>query len=123
MIPADDATAAEPHSGWVFFDRGLVDAASALEALTDEPSAAPTLGQNNTFQMDLSDDVGHQGILAPGIHRALQRGDVTADTGKTELQDRFQNRLPLPPRRFCPVPEFFNSSGVTRQSPFLSFAG
>ena len=86
-------------------------------------SAAPTLGQNNTFQMDQSDDVGHQGILAPGIHRALQRGDVTADTGKTELQDRVQNRLPFPPRRFCSVPEFFNSSGVKRQSPFLSFAG
>lgn len=32
-----DRTAAEVHSGWVFFDRGLVDAASALEALTGEP--------------------------------------------------------------------------------------
>lgn len=32
-----DRAAAEDHNGWVFFDRGLVDAASALEALTGDP--------------------------------------------------------------------------------------
>jgi predicted ATPase len=32
-----DRMAAADHEGWVFFDRGLVDAASALEALTGEP--------------------------------------------------------------------------------------
>ncbi|KWV58368.1 ATPase [Bradyrhizobium macuxiense] len=32
-----DRATANAHSGWVFFDRGLVDAASALEALTGEP--------------------------------------------------------------------------------------
>ncbi|MGN1285564.1 MAG: AAA family ATPase [Bradyrhizobium sp.] len=32
-----DMAMAEAHSGWVFFDRGLIDAASALEALTGEP--------------------------------------------------------------------------------------
>ncbi|PWB83698.1 MAG: ATPase [Methylocystaceae bacterium] len=33
-----DRTAAADHDGWVFFDRGLIDAASALEALTGEPA-------------------------------------------------------------------------------------
>jgi predicted ATPase len=31
-----DREAAKVHSGWVFFDRGLIDAASALETLTGE---------------------------------------------------------------------------------------
>ena len=36
-IALGDRAMANVHSGWVFFDRGLVDAASALEALTGEP--------------------------------------------------------------------------------------
>jgi predicted ATPase len=32
-----DREAARGHAGWVFFDRGLIDAASALEDLTGEP--------------------------------------------------------------------------------------
>ncbi|SDE94449.1 Predicted ATPase [Rhodospira trueperi] len=36
-----DRLAAERHQGWVFFDRGLVDAASALEALTGDPVLRP----------------------------------------------------------------------------------
>jgi predicted ATPase len=32
-----DRMAAASHDGWVFFDRGLVDAASALEAVTGDP--------------------------------------------------------------------------------------
>jgi len=32
-----DWQAARALSGWVFFDRGVIDAASALDALTDEP--------------------------------------------------------------------------------------
>jgi len=32
-----DREAAHIHSGWVFFDRGLIDAASALEACTGQP--------------------------------------------------------------------------------------
>lgn len=34
-----DREAAAAHPGWVFFDRGLVDAAVALEHLTGEPAA------------------------------------------------------------------------------------
>jgi predicted ATPase len=33
-----DLDAAKTRTGWVFFDRGLVDAASALEHLTGEPA-------------------------------------------------------------------------------------
>lgn len=33
----DDREAAQAFSGWVFFDRGLIDAASALASLTGEP--------------------------------------------------------------------------------------
>lgn len=36
-----DRAAAMSHAGWVFFDRGLVDAASALEAMTGEPVLRP----------------------------------------------------------------------------------
>jgi predicted ATPase len=36
-----DREAARAHSGWVFFDRGLIDAASALERLTGEPVLEP----------------------------------------------------------------------------------
>lgn len=36
MALADRMSVAD-HEGWVFFDRGLVDAASALEALTGDP--------------------------------------------------------------------------------------
>lgn len=38
-----DRRAAEAHEGWTFFDRGLVDAAAALEHVTGEP-ALQTLG-------------------------------------------------------------------------------
>ena len=34
--------------GWLFFDRGLIDAAAALQHLTGEPALA-TLGQANVF--------------------------------------------------------------------------
>jgi predicted ATPase len=40
MALADHA-AAPDDSSWVFFDRGLVDAASALEAMTGEPVLRP----------------------------------------------------------------------------------
>ncbi|MCA6123691.1 AAA family ATPase [Bradyrhizobium sp. WSM 1704] len=40
-VALDDMKSAEAHSGWVFFDRGLIDAASALEALTGEPLLHP----------------------------------------------------------------------------------
>lgn len=36
-VALEDMAMAASHSGWVFFDRGLVDAASALQALTGEP--------------------------------------------------------------------------------------
>ncbi|MGL3207874.1 AAA family ATPase [Bradyrhizobium sp. BR 1433] len=40
-VALQDMEMAKIHSGWVFFDRGLVDAASALEALTGEPMLPP----------------------------------------------------------------------------------
>lgn len=40
-VALGDMMSASAHSGWVFFDRGLVDAASALEALTGEPVLDP----------------------------------------------------------------------------------
>jgi predicted ATPase len=35
---ADRSAAADRPAGWVFFDRGLIDAAAALEHLTGEPA-------------------------------------------------------------------------------------
>ncbi|MDI2052918.1 MULTISPECIES: AAA family ATPase [Bradyrhizobium] len=40
-VALKDVEMAKAHSGWVFFDRGVVDAASALEALTGEPVLHP----------------------------------------------------------------------------------
>nr|MBA3811847.1 AAA family ATPase [Caulobacteraceae bacterium] len=36
-----DRAAARRREGWVFFDRGLIDAAAGLEHLTGEPALAP----------------------------------------------------------------------------------
>jgi predicted ATPase len=43
-----DRSAAESLDGWVFFDRGLVDAAAALQHLTGEPALA-TLCQPSRY--------------------------------------------------------------------------
>ncbi|WP_041927067.1 AAA family ATPase [Methylocystis sp. SC2] len=40
-LALSDHAAATALDGWVFFDRGLIDAASALEALTGEPVLRP----------------------------------------------------------------------------------
>ncbi len=52
---ADRASAAA-HEGWVFFDRGLVDAESALEALTGEPISR-SLCMTNRYH--------HRAFMAP----------------------------------------------------------
>lgn len=44
----DDHANAQRNNKWTFFDRGLIDAASALEELTDEPLLA-TLGQIHRY--------------------------------------------------------------------------
>src|SRR5215813_9596147 len=43
-----DRVAANGHGSWVFFDRGLIDAAAALEHLTGEPVLA-TVGQAHRY--------------------------------------------------------------------------
>jgi predicted ATPase len=37
VMAAEDQVRAEGRAGWTFFDRGLIDAASALQAATGEP--------------------------------------------------------------------------------------
>jgi predicted ATPase len=43
-----DRAEAQRHAGWVFFDRGLIDAAAALEHLTGEP-ALTELGRRHRY--------------------------------------------------------------------------
>jgi predicted ATPase len=43
-----DQEAAAMLDGWIFFDRGLIDAAAALQALTGEPALA-SLGQAHRY--------------------------------------------------------------------------
>jgi len=43
-----DRAVAKGAAGWVFFDRGLIDAAAALQHLTGEPALA-TLGQAHRY--------------------------------------------------------------------------
>lgn len=43
-----DWDAAKEHRGWVFFDRGLIDAAAALQHLTNEQVLA-TLGASHRY--------------------------------------------------------------------------
>lgn len=45
-----DRTVAEQNRGWTFFDRGLVDAASALENLTGEPVLHPLCMAHRYFR-------------------------------------------------------------------------
>ena len=47
-IALADRAAAAALDGWVFFDRGLIDAAAALEHMTGEPVLA-ALGQANRY--------------------------------------------------------------------------
>jgi predicted ATPase len=47
-IALADRTAAHRAAGWVFFDRGLLDAAVALQHLTGEPTLT-TLGQAHPY--------------------------------------------------------------------------
>ena len=51
-----DFAAANAHGGWVFFDRGLIDALAALQYLTGEPALA-TISQEHRFH--------HRVFLAP----------------------------------------------------------
>jgi predicted ATPase len=44
----DDRRSVAALDGWVFFDRGLIDAAAALQRLTGEPALAP-LKQTNRY--------------------------------------------------------------------------
>jgi predicted ATPase len=48
LAVADRRTAADRPAGWVFFDRGLVDPAAALQQLTGEPTL-DTLGQAHRY--------------------------------------------------------------------------
>ena len=41
-----DRQAAEAYEGWVFFDRGLIDAASGLQSVTSEPVLRPLATQH-----------------------------------------------------------------------------
>jgi predicted ATPase len=47
-IALDDRAAADSLDGWVFFDRGLIDAAAALEHMTGKP-VLTALGQANRY--------------------------------------------------------------------------
>jgi predicted ATPase len=47
-IALADGAAADREAGWVFFDRGLLDAAAALQHLTGEPTLT-TLGQAHRY--------------------------------------------------------------------------
>jgi predicted ATPase len=47
-VSLEDLTSACELGGWVFFDRGLVDAAAALQYLTGEPALAE-LGQGSRY--------------------------------------------------------------------------
>lgn len=48
VLALADRAAAESHQGWVFFDRGLVDAAAALQHMTGEP-ALETLARPHPY--------------------------------------------------------------------------
>ena len=69
----EDIAAAAAQPGWVFFDRGLIDAAVALEHLGGEP-APTTIGAHRFFprvfltppwpEIFINDDERRHGIVA-----------------------------------------------------------
>jgi predicted ATPase len=50
-VALEDRTSASAQSGWVFFDRGLVDAAVALQHLTGEPALAALAQEHRYHRM------------------------------------------------------------------------
>lgn len=48
-LALDDLKSVAGYDGWVFFDRGLVDAAAALEAISDEVALRPLCIENRYF--------------------------------------------------------------------------
>ncbi len=79
MALADRAAAAR-HPGWVFFDRGLIDAASALEHVTGEP-ALEQYGRTHRYQPQVFLTPPWPEIYA---HDAERRHDLAAGLAEYE---------------------------------------
>jgi predicted ATPase len=81
-----DREAAARHDGWVFFDRGLIDAAAALEHATGEP-ALETYGRGHRHHAQVFMTPPWPEIYA---HDAERRHDLTAALDEYErLRDAY----------------------------------
>jgi predicted ATPase len=73
-----DRAEAHRHAGWVFFDRGLIDAAAALEHLTGEPVLAD-LGQRHRYHRRVFLAPSWREIYAPDPERRHGFDDAVAE--------------------------------------------
>jgi predicted ATPase len=77
-VALSDREAAQEQPGWVFFDRGLIDAASALEHLTGESGIEVAPGHSRQSGLDRSISLS-RGLLCPyGVSRRSARDRRTA---------------------------------------------
>ena len=76
----EDRAAAARHDGWVFFDRGLIDAAAALEHVTSEP-ALETYGRAHRYHAVVFMTPPWPEIYA---HDAERRHDLAAAAAEYE---------------------------------------
>jgi predicted ATPase len=84
---ADRATA-NHESGWVFFDRGLIDAAAALQRLTGEPALA-TLAAAHRYHPRV--------FLAPPWPEIYDVTDTERRHGLSAAIDEYQHLLDVYP--------------------------
>jgi hypothetical protein len=107
-----DHSAASRSRGWVFFDRGLIDAAAALQHLTGEPVLA-AIGQSHRYYHRMlwrrlgpkSTRPTGSGVMAsmsPSPNIAVSRRlSVTRLRGDDPSQDRRRRSVPTSSCRPC----------------------
>jgi predicted ATPase len=86
-VALEDLEAAGRHEGWVFFDRGLIDAAAGLQARTAEP-ALETWGAAWRFHPQV--------FLAPPWPEIFEN-DVERRHGLAEAQSEYERLLRVYP--------------------------
>src|SRR3546814_17263074 len=79
----DDNANTRHSSQWTFLDRGLTDAASALEELTDAPRLA-TLGQTHRYHPQVFLVPPWTEIYATDAQRRPSRTDTVGESERTQ---------------------------------------
>jgi predicted ATPase len=98
-IALADRAAASSEAGWVFFDRGLLDAAAALQHLTGEPTLM-TLGQVHRYHRRIFLAPPWPEIYATDAERRHGLDDAIAEyRGLADLYPSLGYEVTIPPNK------------------------